>query len=216
MSIPQSDNEKQVAKINKVLGTPEEEEQGGVRYAAYASRIRTILAATHRYVAYTSDIGESFRPVAHPKLVSMAYGVSWAYLIGDVAYESWKARQMQLGLYVPGEKPWSKPPQLTEQQREEISHGAKDWRLVGLKRAVFQSLASMGLPAFTIHSTVKYTGLALKNNPNKTLRTYGPVALGLGIVPALPYMFDEPVEHVVDYVFDKGEAFYNQAFSNSK
>lgn len=184
------------------------------RFLLSRSLTQTILAATHRYVAYTSDIGESFRPVAHPKLVSMAYGVSWAYLIGDVAFESWKARQLQLGLYIPGEKPWSKSPALTEEQRATISEGAKDWRLVGVKRAVFQSLASMGLPALTIHSTVKYAGLALKNNKNKTLRVYGPVALGLGIVPSLPYLFDEPVEHVVDYVFDKGEDMYKSAFES--
>lgn len=61
------------------------------RYAAYATRIRTILLSAHRYVAYTSDIGESFRPVAHPWLVRSAYGISWAYLAGDVANEGYKA-----------------------------------------------------------------------------------------------------------------------------
>lgn len=33
-----------------------------LRYAAYATRLRTILLSAQRYVAYTSDIGESFRP----------------------------------------------------------------------------------------------------------------------------------------------------------
>ncbi|KAJ9635867.1 hypothetical protein H2199_008220 [Coniosporium tulheliwenetii] len=61
------------------------------RYAAYATRIRTLLLSAHRYVAYTSDIGESFRPVAHPYLVKGAYGISWAYLAGDVAHEGYKA-----------------------------------------------------------------------------------------------------------------------------
>ena len=36
----------------------------------------------HRYVAYTSDIGEAFRPVVPPWLVTAAYGVSWAYVAG--------------------------------------------------------------------------------------------------------------------------------------
>lgn len=43
MSTPASDNEKQIAHVQKVLGTPEEEDQGGVRYAAYASRIRVSI-----------------------------------------------------------------------------------------------------------------------------------------------------------------------------
>lgn len=31
--------------------------------------------------------------------------------------------------------------------------------------------------------------------------------MGLATIPALPYMFDEPVEHVIDYVFDQVEHF---------
>lgn len=45
-----------------------------------------------RYVAYTSDIGEAFRPVVPPMLVTAGYAVSWAYLIGDVGYEGYKAK----------------------------------------------------------------------------------------------------------------------------
>lgn len=72
-------------------GTAGESTDSNVRYAAYANRIRTILVSAQRYVAYTSDIGESFRPVAHPYLVKGAYAVSWAYLAGDVSYEGYKA-----------------------------------------------------------------------------------------------------------------------------
>src|SRR5689334_323875 len=74
-------------------GTGPDSIETNVRYAAYANRLRTIMLSAHRYVAYTSDIGESFRPVAHPWLVRGAYGVSWAYLIGDVSHEGWKAYQ---------------------------------------------------------------------------------------------------------------------------
>lgn len=51
-----------------------------------------------------------------------------------------------------------------------------------VQRAVFQSLASMGLPAFTIHSIVKYSGRALKNNKNTMVRTYGPIGVSFGLV----------------------------------
>lgn len=83
-----------------------------------------------------------------------------------------------------------------------------DWKLVAVKRAIFQSVASMGLPAFTIHSTVRYAGQALKNVKNTKLRTWGPVGLGLAVVPALPFAFDKPVEEAVDWVFDKGEEMW--------
>ena len=53
----------------------------------------------------------------------------------------------------------------------------EDFRSVMVQRAVFQSIASMGLPAFTIHSIVRYSGRALKNARNQTIRTYGPIGV---------------------------------------
>jgi len=72
------------------------------------------------------------------------------------------------------------------------------------QRAIFQGVASMGLPAFTIHSIVRYSGKALKNAKNTRIRTYGPIGLGLAAVPALPFLFDKPVEHALEWVFHKG------------
>jgi fission process protein 1 len=73
-----------------------------------------------------------------------------------------------------------------------------------VQRAVFQSIASMGLPAFTIHSIVRYSSRAMKGVKNTRLRTWGPIGLGLAAVPALPFLFDEPVEKSVEWVFHKG------------
>lgn len=143
--------------------------------------------------------------------MSAGYGVSWAYLIGDVAYTAWKTRLQKLGLYEQGLMPWSPAPKLSPEQITANKRAARDlddWQFVATKRAVFQSIASMGLPAFTIHSTVKYAGKAMANVKNQRLRTFGPVGLGLAVVPALPYLFDEPVEHAVDYVFDEGRKLF--------
>lgn len=59
---------------------------------AYANRLRTAIRAASRYTAYTSDIGEAFRPVVAPWVVKSAYGISWMYLLGDVSYETYKAK----------------------------------------------------------------------------------------------------------------------------
>ncbi|CAJ0549463.1 Ff.00g030760.m01.CDS01 [Fusarium sp. VM40] len=186
-------------------------EDSNVRYAAYATRIRTILLSAHRYVAYTSDIGESFRPVAHPNLVRGAYGVSWLYLIGDVSYEGYKS-------YWHNQRVLNPSVQLTPRQEKVTGLPATeiralqpgtvapldDYRTVMVQRAIFQSLASMGLPAFTIHSVVRYSGRAMKDMKNKAIRTWAPIGLGLAIVPFLPAMFDEPVENAVEWAFHKG------------
>jgi fission process protein 1 len=173
------------------------------RYAAYAQRVRTILLSAHRYVAYTSDIGESFRPVAHPWLVRSAYGISWAYLVGDVGHEGYKAylrnrralappgdahkdatsEQILVGMAtgninmpLTSEGRSKEKDSLTPWPTTEISL-AEDYRMVMAKRAVFQSIASMGLPAFTIHSVVKYSGRAVKGVKNTLLRTWFPIGV---------------------------------------
>lgn len=197
------------------------------RYSAYAARIRTLLISAHRYVAYTSEVGESFRPVAHPWLVRSAYGISWAYIFGDVANEGYKAylrnreviapqceayknattivpveatldqvspkrfvehepheRQLQDQPYGATASPqhpmpWSDPEEdtLTPWSTRKIPLN-DDYRAVMAERAVFQVLASMALPAFTIHSIVKYSGKAMKGVGSTLLRTWGPVGVG--------------------------------------
>ena len=183
--------------------------KSNLRYAAYATRLRTILLSAHRYVAYTSDIGESFRPIAHPYLIKSAYGISWAYLIGDVGHEGYKAylrNQRARHPYEPGVL--AKGVQDARTAVGDLVSGGKDgnkdgelgwtpepvpmiedYRSVMLQRAVFQSVASMGLPAFTIHSIVRYSGKALKNAKNTSIRTYGPIGVRLGGLKSLPSPF---------------------------
>ncbi|KAI1432235.1 mitochondrial 18 KDa protein-domain-containing protein [Xylaria sp. CBS 124048] len=186
-----------------------------VRYAAYANRLRTIMLSAHRYVAYTSDVGESFRPVAHPWLVRGAYGISWAYILGDVSYEGYKS-------YWHNQRVLNPQIELSERQQRATGLSApapatatpgivsplEDYRTVMVQRGIFQSIASMGLPAFTIHSVVRYSGRAMKSMKNKTLRTWGPIGLGLAVVPFLPTLFDRPVENAVEWAFHKGFELY--------
>jgi len=51
----------------------------------------------------------------------------------------------------------------------------------------------MALPAFTIHTAVKQSAKQFAKSANPTLRKWGPTAVGISIVPALPYLFDHPV-----------------------
>lgn len=165
-----------------------ESTESNIRYAAYATRARTILLSAQRYVAYTSDIGESFRPVAHPWLVRGAYGISWAYLIGDVSYEGYKAYLRQQRIMHPGQPgvlservtdATSATPEshVADDLKPEKVPALEDYRTVMAQRAVFQSIASMGLPAFTIHSIVRYSGRALKDVKNTRIRSYGPIGV---------------------------------------
>lgn len=176
------------------------------------------MLSAHRYVAYTSDIGESFRPIAHPYLIKGAYAVSWLYLAGDVSHEGYKAycrnqRILHPEKYIDEQAQSSAVPAPVQDKGifAKVQEAAKnatstdgvkygdagtaltggqvvagkipaieDYRAVMAQRAVFQGLASMGLPAFTIHSIVRYSGRALKDAKNKTVRTWGPIGVSPG------------------------------------
>ena len=173
------------------------------------------MLSAHRYVAYTSDIGESFRPVAHPNLVRAAYGISWLYILGDVSHEGYRAYWHNQRILNPSvqltphqEKITGLPGTVTDPVAAGVVPPLEDWRTVMVQRGIFQSVASMGLPAFTIHSVVRYSGRAMKDIKNKTLRTWGPIGLGLAVVPFLPTLFDEPVENAVEWIFHKGFEAY--------
>ena len=144
------------------------------------------MLSAQRYVAYTSDVGESFRPIAHPWLVKSAYGISWLYLIGDVSHEGYKAyirNQQVLHPGTPGilstRSTDARDLLQTPDEKPIIGHvpAIQDYRSVMVQRAVFQSIASMGLPAFTIHSIVRYSGRALKDAKNPRIRTWGPIGV---------------------------------------
>ncbi|TCD71368.1 hypothetical protein EIP91_011139 [Steccherinum ochraceum] len=172
-------------EINTLADKDADSTDSDIRYMAYGARLRTALRAGQRYIAYTSDVGEAFRPVVPPAVVTAAYGISWLYLAGDVGYETYKAQRR-------GPTP------------EEARHFSETTRLgmIASKRAIFQSIASMALPAFTIHTAVKQAKKAFVNAKNPRVKSWGPTLTGLAIVPVLPFLFDKPVEHVTDFAFE--------------
>ncbi|KAF9026579.1 hypothetical protein BGZ52_006470 [Haplosporangium bisporale] len=139
------------------------------RYLAYLARYKTLFMASSRYLAYSSDVGEAFRPVAGLRFVNAMYGVSFAYVGFDAKLAG--ASNNEIGMTV-------------------------------AKRGIFQGLASLVMPAITIHTVVHQSGRLFKNAASVTLRRWGPTAIGLAVVPALPYMFDHPIETMVDRVFE--------------
>jgi len=51
-------------------------------------RITQLFLVKGRLIAYTSDIGESVRPVVPASVVRLAYGITWAYVGVDVVYNT--------------------------------------------------------------------------------------------------------------------------------
>lgn len=136
-----------------------------------------------------------------------AYGISWAYLAGDVAHEGYKAYCANQRTLHPEKSRLVEHrhyADATGELKPGVVSPLEDYRTVVVQRALFQGVASMGLPMLTIHSIVRYAGRAMKDVKNPRLRMWGPVGLGLSVVPVLPYLFDKPVETAVEYVFHEG------------
>ncbi|KAI8904453.1 mitochondrial 18kDa protein [Gorgonomyces haynaldii] len=152
------------------------------RDLAYLARLRNLVRVGYRYLAFTSDVGEAVRPVVPLGIVNLAYGISFAYVGADVAYHT----------------AWT---------RDKTSHLSNSQELVTrqfLERSVFQGLASLFLPAVTIHTLVDQTAKILKRQTrNASVLRWGPSLTGLAFLPLLPTLLDEPTEYVVETVFDK-------------
>jgi fission process protein 1 len=116
--------------------------------------VAVAVKGASRYLAYTSDVGEAFRPVVPVRIVRAAYAISWAYVGTDVAIEGYK--EYQNG----GTQ--------TEVLRTVISRG------------IFQSMASMILPAITIHSTVHLSDGVFKRVGK--FQKWGPTVAGISFI----------------------------------
>ena len=65
-------------------------EEGPLRYVVYARRAVQAFLVKGRLIAYTSDVGESVRPVVPPSVVRLCYGITWAYVAVDVGYNGFE------------------------------------------------------------------------------------------------------------------------------
>merc|ERR1719210_1762216 len=87
-----------------------------------------ILVRNVRYLAYTSDVGESFRPVLKPWMVTATYGISGAYVVADTGLAGYSAHKK--------------------------GHSAEVVAACTTHTATFQLLASLAMPAVIIHTVV--------------------------------------------------------------
>jgi len=70
------------------------------------------------------------------------------------------------------------------------------------KNVVLILIPFRALPAFTIHTAVRYSKPLFTNVRNPRLKLWGPTITGLSLVPGLPFVFDHPVERATDLVFE--------------
>ena len=114
-----------------------------------------------------------FRPIIRRWLVLGSYGVSWLYVFTDIAVQGFEAA-------------------------DKAAATACSIRRRVVRASIFHTIATMLVPAVTVHTAVK-VGAALM----RTLAglpawvSWTPTAVGIAIIPLL-VLLDGPFEHLLD------------------
>lgn len=126
-----------------------------------------------RYLGYANEVGESFRPIV-PKLVVPSYAVSFAYVCADTLDKT--------------KKEFKK----TEAYGPAIG--------TAVDTLLWQTLASVIVPGFTINRVVKASAYVIKRSAvaSPPVVRWLPTAVGLGIIPLIIHPIDEAVDMVMD------------------
>lgn len=152
-------------------------DEGPSRYFGLLGRVGRVLATASRYIAYASEVGEAVRPLVSPRIVGGLYGIAYAYVAVDVSIKSHGEFQKTDG----------------------------DMNLVarkGLETFIFQSLASIVVPSVVIHTVVHLVNKKTSKSSSRLVARYAPTLAGLSVIPFLPFLLDEPLDHLVGIAFD--------------
>eukprot|EP00658_Telonema_sp_P-2_P035730 TRINITY_DN25943_c0_g1_i1.p1 TRINITY_DN25943_c0_g1~~TRINITY_DN25943_c0_g1_i1.p1 ORF type:complete len:221 (+),score=44.57 TRINITY_DN25943_c0_g1_i1:136-798(+) len=130
-----------------------------------------------RYMGYCNEVGEAFRPLVPVSFVYATYAGSMAYVCADSYDKAQKAREA------------STDPELASTCAQVAAADCFVW----------QTLASVAIPGWTIHKVVDLTKAAvLKGAMPKTVVTAAPTVVGLGMIPLIIHPIDYAVEVGMD------------------
>jgi len=144
-----------------------------------------------RLLGYANEVGEAFRQLIPVKLVRLSYVVASTYCFCDAASKS-------IG---------SKP------TKDQIESGKSDNQVAletFVEAAVWQGLASVIIPGFTINRICWLSSIALRRGLGRLVaaekQRYLVTGIGLSSIPFIIH----PIDTLVDHVVDKAVRDYNR------
>lgn len=131
-----------------------------------------------RYVGYANEVGESFRPLIPVTFVLSSYFISASYVFCDVANQGHNA--------------------YLNRDVHDPNYGVKIAKETA-KSFIWQVLATELLPGAIIFTSVQIAQrYVFRGRFGKgLLGTWGPTAVGLSIIPFLPYTVDPFVDRYI-------------------
>ncbi|KAM7347860.1 mitochondrial fission process protein 1 [Cochliomyia hominivorax] len=126
-----------------------------------------------RYLGYANEIGESFRHLVSKNVVRGSYVVATGYAVADTIDKTSKDYKQNSSIRSAG--------------------------VTAVDVFLWQMLASVAIPGFTINRITYFSGLLLRQvKAKKSVVRFLPVAIGLSSIPLIIH----PIDHFTDYLLD--------------
>lgn len=133
-----------------------------------------------RYLGYANEVGEAFRSLVPGWTVGLSYAIASGYVLADTAH---KSRETSRG------QDWRSG----EERRAAVGRRAMD-------TLVWQGLASVAVPGFTINRLCKVTAWLLRRQGKlpPALQGWATTAVGLAAIPFIIRPIDAGVHIAMD------------------
>ncbi|XP_047519862.1 mitochondrial fission process protein 1 isoform X1 [Pieris napi] len=138
--------------------------------------IETLISSF--YGGYANEVGESFRSLVPVKVVRASYAVAFAYAFADTGDKGWKMYQND-----------GRPKKVLIETGDAL---------------IWQTLASVVIPGFTINRICAYTNTYLQKNVKRlppTPRSLVTVAVGLASIPFIVRPIDNGVTLLMNLTY---------------
>ena len=131
-------------------------------FVRYARGAIVAFLTKGRFIAYTSDIGESARPVMPSWFVNACYGLTFLYVAVAVGHHTVEAHEQ----------------------------GASQMMVLRTftHTTTFELLASVAMPSLIIHQAVHFAQHQAHRLPAGPVARWAPTVVGLACIPFLPYL----------------------------
>lgn len=142
-----------------------------------------------RYLGYANEVGEAFRVLVPASVVRFSYVVASGYVVADSFHK--------------GQKVW-------ERSTSGDAHKYKKVAVAATDTLIWQGLASVIIPGFTINRICWLSQLALQQIRSlpQPAQKWSVVAVGLGSIPFIVHPIDKGVDLIMDSTIRK-VSFWN-------
>ncbi|XP_030568527.1 mitochondrial fission process protein 1 [Drosophila novamexicana] len=129
-----------------------------------------------RYMGYSNEVGEAFRPLVPKSFVAASYGMAIGYVCTDT---------------------------FDKALRHQMAGGTdREMLLMGADVFTWQMLASVLIPGLTINRITAISRSLLKKSPSIVLKTL-PTIIGLASIPLIVHPIDHMVDRLMDATYRK-------------